>query len=344
MASKPQLLKNIKNKLGVFNIDRRIEESKNEEETLDNLVEPFLKDILQYDFFQISKQVPIGKSRADVAVKIGGKYVIIIEVKSAKKVLKDTHYKQLANYFKNHNESKFGVLTNGKEFRFFTVDWKDKSRLNQKPFFVFNLTDYDDDNLNRLTDFHSDSEISTTALYTEASEGNFNDDFQDAFNRVIEQRNKEILKAIFKEMGGKVFNPKNKSKISALVNASSIEEVLRHVRDSDASDKNRGVTTTQDELDAFNTIKTIMISTSNDIKAVADKINYKDFKSHFSIIYNGMQTKEICRLKLKSTSKTISIAGEKDEQIKNISANELLRFKTRLVNSAKRFIKMYGSN
>ena len=44
MASKPQLLKNIKNKLGVFNIDRRIEESKNEEETLDNLVEPFLKD------------------------------------------------------------------------------------------------------------------------------------------------------------------------------------------------------------------------------------------------------------------------------------------------------------
>ena len=338
MASKNQLVKNIKRQLEGFNIDRRIEESKNEEETLDNLVEPFLKDILKYDFTQTKKQLPIGKKRADVAIKIGGKFVILIEVKSATRDLTERNYKQLASYFKNHNESKFGVLTNGKEFRFFTVDWKDKSRLNKKPFFVFNLKDFDDDNLERLTDFHSDSDISTNDLYTKTSEGNFDEDFQDAFNRVIEQRNSEILKAIFKEMGGKVFNPKNKSKISALVNASSIEEVLRYVRESDASDKNRGVTTTQDELDAFNTIKTIMITASNDIKAVADKINYKDFKSHFSIIYDGKQKKEICRLKLKSTSKTISIDGEKDEQIKNISANELTRFKSRLIKSAKRFI------
>ena len=95
-----------------------------EQATINALVNPFLR-ALGYDPGnpnEVYPQYPSGfpgvNDKVDYAILKGGKPSIIIECKRVRSQL-DHHVKQLSDYY-HYSEARFGVLTDGVEYRFYT--------------------------------------------------------------------------------------------------------------------------------------------------------------------------------------------------------------------------------
>ncbi|HNG91135.1 MAG TPA: type I restriction endonuclease, partial [Saprospiraceae bacterium] len=109
---------------------------------------PFIQ-LLGYDVFNHKEVVPeftadagIRKSeKVDYALIKDEKPIILIECKKCADKL-DKHGTQLIRYF-TFSSAKFGILTNGVVFWFFT-DLDKANIMDTHPFFQFNLTDYTD--------------------------------------------------------------------------------------------------------------------------------------------------------------------------------------------------------
>ena len=115
-----------------------------EEATKFSFIIPFLK-ILGYDVTNPKIVVPeftadIGAKKGekvDFAILKDGKPFILIEAKNHTENLND-HTNQLIRYFQTDQSIKFGILTNGIEYRFFT-DIDCENIMDKKPFLVINL-------------------------------------------------------------------------------------------------------------------------------------------------------------------------------------------------------------
>lgn len=68
-----------------------------------------------------------------------GKPLILIEAKSIHENL-DNHNNQLVRYF-TVTDAKFGILTNGIEYRFFS-DLDEKNKMDHTPFMIINLASF----------------------------------------------------------------------------------------------------------------------------------------------------------------------------------------------------------
>lgn len=79
----------------------------------------FLKDVLRYDVFkEISKEYQIKDKYCDIAIKLDGQVVILIEVKQPGFKLADRHIEQAENYAMR-NGTEWAILTNGCEWRLY---------------------------------------------------------------------------------------------------------------------------------------------------------------------------------------------------------------------------------
>ncbi|MBZ2165819.1 type I restriction endonuclease [Methanobacterium spitsbergense] len=104
---------------------------------------PFIK-ALGYNIFDPSEVVPeftadiVGKKgeKVDYAIMSKGNPIILIECKSINDNLDTEKHAQLFRYFMG-TEARFGILTNGIIYRFFT-DIEKPNTMDSKPFFEFN--------------------------------------------------------------------------------------------------------------------------------------------------------------------------------------------------------------
>lgn len=111
------------------------------------VVLPFLRS-LGYDVFDPSEVVPeftadaVGKKgeKVDYAIKIDNEIRILIECKPIAVALERKHLDQLYRYFSVTN-AKFAILTNGRTFNFYT-DLEAPNKLDARPFFVFDVSDF----------------------------------------------------------------------------------------------------------------------------------------------------------------------------------------------------------
>ena len=114
-----------------------------EEATKNALIMPFIQ-ALGYDVFNPNEVVPeftadIGTKKGekvDYALKQEDKVIILIECKGINDELVK-HDSQLVRYF-HACEAKFAILTNGQLFKFYT-DLENQNKLDEKPFFEFDL-------------------------------------------------------------------------------------------------------------------------------------------------------------------------------------------------------------
>ena len=122
-----------------------------EEATKQALVLPML-DALGYDIWNPAEVCPefdadfatrrgAQPERVDLAVLLGDEPRIFIEVKSVDTKL-DNHHGQLSRYFNAVPTVSLAVLTNGREYRFFT-DTGEPNRMDDRPFHVANLESVD---------------------------------------------------------------------------------------------------------------------------------------------------------------------------------------------------------
>jgi predicted type IV restriction endonuclease len=76
------------------------------------------------DFRDIVREFPIKSFKADIAVKIDGTVVFLVEAKQSSIKLKDKHVNQVASYAATEGIP-WCVLTNGHQWQIYHISWKD---------------------------------------------------------------------------------------------------------------------------------------------------------------------------------------------------------------------------
>lgn len=129
-----------------------------EEATKNAMVMPFIH-LLGYNVFDPLEVTPeliadVGTKKGekvDYAILRDGKPIILFECKKSGGDLNINHASQLFRYF-HVTEARFGVLTNGTTYRFFT-DLEKPNKMDEKPFFEFNLMDFREQDVEELKKF-----------------------------------------------------------------------------------------------------------------------------------------------------------------------------------------------
>ena len=256
---------------------------------------------------------------------------MLIECKSVTAKLNDNHFRQLNEYCLYTPTAKIGILTNGIIYNFFTVNTKEKKGLNTKPFFTFDLINYDNAQLEILALFNRQS-IEINDIIQEAEDVYFLDNFDNALFKTLADKD-DLVKIIFKNMGGLRSTEKSLSQIKELINSISIKTALDKITQKEISESNSGINTTVEEIKAFNVIITILAMSSK-IKTVdLGRISYRDLKNSFLIIVDEKQTKNICSLVFKEKLKAIDINGNRYE-LEDVSVESITKLKKELTESA----------
>lgn len=126
---------------------------------------------LGYDIFNPFEVVPemdcdLTKrgDKIDYAIMKDNQPILLIECKHCLQKL-DLHSTQLSKYYAASN-ARFGVLTNGIEYRFY-ADLDKTNIMDEKPFLVIDMTDLSDEDIEQMKKFHksyfNESDILDTA-------------------------------------------------------------------------------------------------------------------------------------------------------------------------------------
>ena len=173
------------------------ENTQTEEATKTAFIMPFLQT-LGYDVFDPTEVVPeytcdlgIKKGeKIDYAIHKDGQPIILIECKHWKEDL-TSHNGQLFRYFHVSN-ARFGILTNGIIYRFYT-DLVEKNKMDEKPFFEFNMEKYRESQVDKLREFHK-SYFDVDTILNTASELKFTNEIRNAIDREINNPSDEFVK------------------------------------------------------------------------------------------------------------------------------------------------------
>jgi hypothetical protein len=147
-----------------------IDNAPKEEDTKTALIQPFINDVLGYrikNLSEVKTEFPIGAGnlRIDYAILKGGVPTILIECKKCTDVLEKRDINQLKTYYPNINgaKSKFGILTNGICYQFYT-DIRKPNILDDDPFFEFDLLNMPDSAIIELERFIKSADIDNARI------------------------------------------------------------------------------------------------------------------------------------------------------------------------------------
>lgn len=311
-------------------VEKMLPQIQTEEATKNALVMPFIQ-ILGFDVFnpfevnpEFIADIGIKKGeKVDYAIMKDGEPIIIIECKHHLEKL-DPHNSQLFRYF-HVCPAKFGLLTNGLVYRFYT-DLNDPNKMDDKPFFEFNITEIKDAQLVELKKFHK-SYFDIENISNTASDLKYTGELK----TLITSELKNPSTVFVKHFAGQVYPGKLTEKIltqftelvkrssnqvlndaitdrlkTALVNE---EAISNSVEEKTASQPvmayENNVETTEEETEAYLIIKAILRKTVD-----TKRIFIRDSQSYCAILLDNNNRKPICRLYFNGSKKYISIISE----------------------------------
>lgn len=311
-----------------------------EEGTKNAFIMPMIAS-LGYDIFNPFEVVPemdcdlIKKKgeKIDYAIMKDDSPILLIECKHCNQNL-NLHDTQLQKYFVASN-ARFGVLTNGIEYRFYT-DLEKVNLMDEKPFLIVNMLDLSENDIEQLKKFHK-SYYNESDILSTASELKYTTEIKSILNREFVSPTPNFVKFFIRQVyDGQAtqkvveqFAPIVKKSITSVVNdiisdrlnvaiksgeqqdVPAAQEEIQPVEDDAlpdgvvAMDKENGIITTQEEIDAYNIIRSILRKFIS-----ANKIVYKDFKTYFAIGIENPSYWWICRLSFGSRKKSIYFPTE----------------------------------
>lgn len=324
----------IKEKLYILSerVEKIIDQIKTEEGTKQALILPFFQ-ILGYDVFNPLEFCPefdadygIKKGeKVDYAIIIDGEPIILVEAKACHDNL-DKHGAQLFRYF-NSSKAKFGVLTNGVKYRFFT-DLDETNKMDQKPFFEVDLLNLNDTQISYLKNFERDS-LDVNSIMSTAEELKYSNLIKEflkqqlsspteAFanyilSHVYEGRKTANVVEKFLPIVKRAFNQLITETLSTkfaetLKGDTKIQDYNNDIKEEVPLELNK-ITTTPYELKKFTIIKSILRTTID-----PNDITYKDTETYFSILYKNNTRKWICRLYLGVKKSIVIPTGDKGSE------------------------------
>lgn len=237
---------------------------------------------------------------------------------------------QLSGYFQNAKNSRIAILTNGREYWFYS-DVALINTMDSKPFFVFNIENYSDNDIESLLDFDARI-ININDIIVKAQELVFIEDFELTFLKEMICPSNDFLKLLHKKMNFK--SKYNEEKMKELMNSSLFKSLTEKIilHETKTNSKSAGIITTEEELQAYHTIRTLLIQNK---KIPNLRIGYKDQKGAFNVLVDDNQKKIVCQLKFTDSMKKIYI-GNNEYPINHI--DELLNFKNELIERTISFI------
>ena len=320
-----------------------------EEATKNALVMPFI-GLLGYDVFDPREVVP--EYTADVGVKKGekvdyailkdGQPVILFECKAMDASLDGSHISQLYRYFSAVHEVRFGVLTNGIAYRFFS-DIEADNRMDETPFFELNLLDIRESLVGELKKFTKESFDIENILST-ASELKYTREIKAMLSAEYESPTEDFVRFC---AGGVYSGVKTQSVIEQFTGFTrrafrqfvneEINERLRsalagegdgaafHASPAQPDDEEGDslIITTEEESEAFFAVKSILYGTID-----LSRIAMRDRISYCGILLDDNNRKPICRLHFNGSQKYIGVFGsDKSETRRPIdSTNDIYQY------------------
>jgi hypothetical protein len=310
-----------------FNFELKAENCQNEAQTKKFLIDPFFS-LLNYAHDQLIPEYKADfgdrvSHKVDYAIQLTKKDLIIIECKKLSSKLTDKEAGQLSGYFQHAKNSRIAILTNGKEYRFYS-DVALPNTMDAKPFFVFDIENYTDRDVEELLDFDARL-IKVQEIISKAQELVFIENFEHTFFKEMTNPSSGFLKLIHKNMSFKT--KYNEESLKALMNSSLFKSLTDKIilHEIKSNSKSAGIITTSDELQAYHTIRTLLIQNK---KIPNERIGYRDQKGTFNILIDDNQRKIICQLKFTDNSKKI-IFDNGDLPLENL--DDLLKFKNQLI-------------
>lgn len=325
-----------------------------EEATKMSMIIPFFQ-LLGYDVFNPSEFCPeytadVGVKKGekvDYAILINGNPEILIECKWCGETL-TKHGSQLFRYF-GTSSAKFGILTNGLIYQFFT-DLDEANKMDMTPFLEINMEELKDAQFNELKKFSKEA-FDKENIFSTASELKYStliknllakdleepsDDFvRYILSNVYEgQKNQKVIDkfktTVKKSFNGFINDIVNQKISSALVPESTEQEAVV------SNEPKSKIVTTEEEMEAFYIIRGILAGT-----IPVEDIAHRDTESYFGILYKDNNRKPICRLDLDKKNKQLLIPDENKnfERIYINSLNDIYSHKSKLISVAKRYIE-----
>lgn len=341
-------------------VDALKDQINTEEATKNAFVMPFIQ-ILGYDIFNPTEVIPeficdIGTKKGekiDYVIKIDGEPILIIECKHWKENV-DAHNSQLHRYY-HVSKSRFGVLTNGHIYNFYT-DLEKPNIMDEKPFFTLDLSNLKDTSLKILEKFTKNG-YNLESILDSAEGMKYIKAIRNEFEKELKEPSDEIVKllvnrffektitasrlATFKDYTRKAFaNSINESINFRLKNALNINESIpvKTEQNSPTIDENINqpkFITTEEEIEASQIVKAILRE-----KLPSTRIAFRDTQSYFGVLLDDNNRKPICRLHFNSSNKFIELFNKgKDNGEKKLlnSLEEIYNFKSELLETVAQY-------
>jgi hypothetical protein len=319
-----------------------------EEATKNAFIMPLIQ-ILGYDVFNPLEVIPefiadIGTKKGekiDYAITHEGKPLILIECKHWAKNL-DVHEGQLIRYFQAAN-SRFGILTNGIKYRFYT-DLDKPNIMDEKAFFEIDLLDIKENEIEELKKFHK-SYFDLDNIFETASELKYTSEIKGIIQNEMTNPSEWFVRGIARIVYPSVVTAKVLEQFTVLTKKSFTQVIndlitdrLKNALQQETATKEQEpdqtenatatvaeqtIVTTAEELEGFYTVRAALRSV-----VPMNRIVYRDSLTYFAILLDDNNRKTICRLYFNGVRKFISTFDENKKETKSeiTSMDDIFRF------------------
>ncbi|MFC5411961.1 type I restriction endonuclease [Larkinella bovis] len=349
-------------------IGERIARLKNsiqtEEATKTALILPFI-NALGYDVFDPHEVSPefisdIGTKKGekvDYAIMRDGHPIMLMECKHHNQSL-TLHDNQLLRYF-HVTRARFGILTNGVIYRFYT-DLAEPNKMDQKPFLEVDLTDLKDFQIEELKKFHK-SYFDVDSILSTASELKYMGELKPLIAQEMANPSEPVVRLFAKQVYQGQLNAKMIDYFSGLVRKGfqqiisdqiterlksaltkeEMQEVTQGANGAASAPespaeprKDPSIVTTAEELESYYIVRAILRSEID-----GSRIVHRDAQTYFAILLDDNNRKPICRMYFNSQRKYIAFLDENRKEIKHeiFSLNDIYNH----TDSLKRSLAMY---
>lgn len=318
------------------------------------MVMPFIQ-ILGYNVFDPLEVTPeliadVGTKKGekvDYAILRDGKPIMLFECKKSGGELHVNNASQLFRYF-HVTEARFGVLTNGLVYRFFT-DLEKPNKMDEKPFFEFNVLDFKERDVEELKKF-AKSAFDLDTILTTANDLKYTRAIQNRLADWLTSPPEEFVRLVAADLlGSKRFTPIVKDQFTAITKrafeqllSERITERLKGAMASEIASTSQTdapvipiegvaeqqIVTTAEEIEGFHAIRAILREI-----VPAKRIVMRDALSYCAILLDDNNRKPICRLRFNNSKKLrLGLFNEKreEEQVPLENVDDIFLHATRL--------------
>lgn len=295
-----------------------------EEATKNAMIMPFIQT-LGYNVFDPQEVTPelvadIGLKKGekvDYAILKDGKPIMLFECKRSGGDLNIKHAGQLFRYF-HVTDARFGVLTNGLVYRFFT-DLEQANKMDETPFFEFNILDFKERDVEELKKF-AKAAFDVGSILNTATELKYmrvmqsklaewsvspSDDLVRLLSADLIGNRKFIspLKDQFAALARRAFEQLISERINERLKVAMAPEVVavpvvQQIPVELPTESASAIVTTEEEIAGFQIVRAILRDTVN-----PKRVYMRDAQSYCAILLDDNNRKTICRLRFNNTEK-----------------------------------------